>query len=271
MKSLFALIFALFAVNITIACRCLDYDVPTCKRISDADAIFVGKIKQVTSSDAKQSVLTLSPNVGSSSGMFDSVKVDFEVQHNYKGDSNKKISVYTSKGTSCDLGVREGDRWLIFASRDKETGALSFGACGGNLPLDTGEIPPEDLSKLANGTLGSSITGRLNRTTFGDSGIQNAKVTIKKRGFSRSATTDANGKFSFLIREPGEYLVKVVVPFPAIAIFYAGQRTFKPDKPTRRSSTFSYRANVLPNTCDYQTFELFPVNLDETSQRTDNH
>ena len=127
------LLFCAYFFNEVHACTCLDYGVPTCSLFARADAVFVGKIERITSAMDDNDASVQLGGVGSISSRDSSlIWVHFTLEHAFKGVNGKTVKALTYRGTSCDLGVKEGQRWLIFAQRDEETSNLSFGACDGN-------------------------------------------------------------------------------------------------------------------------------------------
>src|SRR5580765_6002680 len=115
------LLFCAFLFNEVHACTCLDYGVPTCSLFSRADAVFVGKIERITSAMGDKDASVQLGGVGSiSSRGGGSIWVHFTLEHAFKGVGGKAVKALTYRGTSCDLDVKEGERWLIFAHRDEK-------------------------------------------------------------------------------------------------------------------------------------------------------
>ena len=135
------------------ACTCLDYGAPACSLFSGADAVFVGKIERITSAMGDKDASVQLGGVGSiSSRGGGSIWVHFTIEHAFKGVSGKTVKALTYRGTSCDLGVKEGQRWLIFAHRDNETSNLSFGACDGNRVIEKNSPLIAELEQLSKHT-----------------------------------------------------------------------------------------------------------------------
>src|ERR1051325_8986828 len=124
------LLFCASFFNEVHACTCLDYGVPTCALFSRADAVFVGTIDRITpATDDKNASVQLGGVRSISSRGGGLIWVHFSLEHAFKGVSGQTVKALTYRGTSCDLDVKKGQRWLIFAHRDNETSNLSFGAC----------------------------------------------------------------------------------------------------------------------------------------------
>src|SRR4030095_15659847 len=122
------LLFCASFFNPVSACTCLDYGVPTCALFSRADAVFVGKIERITSALGDKEASVQLGGVGSISSRGGGlIWVHFTLEHAFKGVSGKIVKALTYRGTSCDNGVKEGQRWVIFAQRDEKTSNLSFG------------------------------------------------------------------------------------------------------------------------------------------------
>ena len=91
------------------ACTCLDYGVPTCTLFSRADAVFVGNIERITSAMGDKDASVQFGGVGSiSSRGCGLIRVHFTIKHAFKGVSGETVNALTYRGTSCDLGVKEG-------------------------------------------------------------------------------------------------------------------------------------------------------------------
>src|ERR1043166_7524676 len=144
------------------ACTCLDYGAPTCSLFARADAVFVGKVERITSAMGDNDASVQLGDVGSISSRGSGlIWVHFTLEHAFKGVSGKIIKALTYRGTSCDLGVKEGQRWLIFAHRDNETSNLSFGACGRNGVIEKTSSLIAELEKLSRHSGPISIRGRV--------------------------------------------------------------------------------------------------------------
>lgn len=249
--------------GIALACTCQDYQVPVCKLFSEADAVFVGKIENITSAtDTNGSVTSAGVN-SISWRKADLIWVHFKVDRGFKGDSSKQIKVLTYNGTSCDLGVEKGQKWIVFANKDEKTGNLTFGACGGSRSgADINGPEVEELSKLATKTTESSVIGQVSNDTY--SPIKNAKVSITGKGTDISTVTNEEGMFRAVVPNDGTYKVRVTVPFSAIFLPRRDDRRIDA-KPSETETVFEYEAKPTTIDCDYQYLDVAKIDLKATA------
>jgi hypothetical protein len=245
------------------ACTCLDYGIPKCSLFSGADAVFVGKIERITSAMGDKDASVQLGGVGSISSRGSGlIWVHFTLEHAFKGVSGKIIKALTYRGTSCDLGVKEGQRWLIFAHRDNETSNLSFGACGGNGVIEKTSSLIAELEKLSRHSGPISIRGRVAEQRFNN--VKGAKAVITGNGLNLETVTDYEGSYSFEVPRAGQYTVKVIVPFSASLMRSRDDRPID-EKPEETQTVFEYSATASPDACDYQLFDTFKIDLKATA------
>lgn len=257
------LLFCAYFLNEVHACTCVDYGVPTCSLFSNADAVFVGKIERITSAiDDKNASVELG-GVGSISSIGSGlIWVHFTLEHAFKGVNGKTVKALTYRGTSCDLGVKKGQRWLIFAQRDDETSNLSFGACGGSGAIEKNSPLMAELEKLSRQGGPISIRGRVAEEQFNN--VKGAKAVITGNGLNLETVTDDNGSYSFEVPSAGQYTVKVIVPFSAALMRSPDDRPIDA-KPEETQTAFEYSATASPDACDYQFFDTFKIDLKATA------
>jgi hypothetical protein len=257
------LLFCAAVFNNVNACTCLDYGVPTCALFSRADAVFVGKIKRITSAMGDKNASVQLEGVGSiSSRGGGPIWVHFTIEHAFKGVGGETVKALTYSGTSCDLGVKEGQRWLIFAHRDKETSNLSFGACDGNGTIEKNSPLIAELEKLSKHTGALSIRGRVAEQQF--SSVKGARAIITGNGLNLETITDDDGSYSFEVPTAGAYKVRVIVPFSASLMRFDDDRPID-EKPEETQTVFEYSATASPAVCDYQYLNTFKIDLKATA------
>ena len=257
------LLFCAYFLNEVHACTCIDYGPPTCSLFARADAVFVGKIARITSAMGDNDASVQLGGVGSISSRGSGlIWVHFTLEHAFKGVSGKIIKALTYRGTSCDLSVKEGQRWLIFAHRDNETSNLSFGACGGNGAIERTSSLIAELEKLSRHSGPISIRGRVAEEQFNN--VKGAKAVITGNGLNLETVTDDEGSYSFEVPRAGQYTVKVIVPFSASLMRRGDDRSID-EKPEETQTVFEYSANASPDACDYQFFDTFKIDLKATA------
>ncbi len=262
---LFSALLIFSSIKTTLACTCSDYGVPSCKRYSDADAVFVGKIERITSAaDEKDASVT---SKGLNSISWDSlglIVVHFKVEKSFKGVQSKILKALTYKGTSCDLKVKKGQRWVVFASKDEETGFLSFGSCGGNYEIENNTDEPTEIGNISKGIVKANIIGRIAEDSFAD-GTKDIKVNLEGDGTNFSTVTDKNGYYKFANLQPGFYKVKLFIPFSAAAFTNKNLKSLK-STPTETETVFEYEVEVQKGVCDYESIYHYKIDLKATAE-----
>jgi hypothetical protein len=258
------LLFCASFFNQVTACTCTDYGVPTCALFSRADAVFVGKIERITSALGDKDASVQLGGVGSISSRGGGlIWVHFTLEHAFKGVSGKTVKALTYRGTSCDLGVKEGQRWLIFAHRNDETSNLNFGACDGNQGIEKDSPLIAELERLSKHTGPLSIRGRVAEQQY--SSVKGAKAVITGNGLNLETVTDDDGSYSFEVPSAGAYKVKVILPFSASLMRFQGDDRPIDEKPEETQTIFEYSATASPDVCDYQFFDTFKIDLKATA------
>lgn len=258
------LLFCASFFNQVSACTCVDYGVPTCALFSRADAVFVGKIERITSAMGDKDASVQLGGVGSMSSRGGGlIWVHFTFEHAFKGVSGQTVKALTYRGTSCDLNVKEGQRWLIFAHRNDETRDLNFGACDGNQRIEKDSPLIAELERLSKHTGPLSIRGRVAEEQF--SRVKGAKAVITGNGLNLETVTDDDGFYSFEVPRAGAYKVKVIVPFSASLMRFSDDDRPIDQKPEETLTIFEYSATPSPDACDYQFFDTFKIDLKATA------
>lgn len=260
----------LFFQNIS-ACTCREHGVPTCAEFDRADAVFVGKVEQITFFDSEDAKVSF-PSVNSISTFKGSglVWLTVKVEKAFKGVEKKTVKVSTYQGTSCDIGkVKKGQRWIFFAYRNEESGILGVGSCNATGRL-SGKLSSyadyfSELEKLSQGKSGTFIKGTLVKDYFVDA-RQKGNVSIEGDNFFAENSTDAQGFFSFQVPKSGKYTVKVKVPFSAQFWLTQESSDFTKNSPAENETIFEYEINAEENKCNYNQIELFPIDLKATAK-----
>lgn len=267
----FAFITLFFCFETLSACTCSEHGVPTCAEFDRADAVFYGKVEQVTSFDSEDAKVSF-PSVNSISTFKDSglVWLNVKVEKAFKGVEGKTVKVTTYQGTSCDIGkVKKGQRWIFFAYRNEESGILGVGACNatGRLSekLSTYAEYFSELEELSQGKSGTFIKGTLVKDTFVDE-RQQGNVSVEGENFTATNPTDKDGFFNFKVPKAGKYKVKVSVPFSAVFNFTNEFTNFTKNSPTENETVFEYEIDAEENKCNYNQIELYPIDLKATAK-----
>lgn len=252
------------------ACTCSEHGVPVCAEFDRADAVFYGKVEDVTPFEAKDAKVSF-PSVNSISTFKGSglVWIHVKVEKAFKGVTEKTVKVATYQRTSCDIGeVKKGQRWIFFAYRNRESGILGVGACNatGQLSEKLSEYNDyfSELEKLGQGKQGTLVKGTIIKDAFvGEP--QQASVSIEGENFFSTNPTDKGGNFSFKVPKAGKYKVRVSVPFSATFYFTYKVTNFTKNSPTEQETIFEYEIDAEENECNYYQIETFPIDLKATA------
>ena len=125
-------------------CTCNEYNVPICAAYWRADAVFAGQLLDITSVEKK------------SDDQMPTVMLQFIVEQPFRGVAGNRLNVETLNGTSCEMKLNKGERYIIYAARDQSID----GILGGHA---------RDVGQLGAGSWGSRRGHGV-----GDKGTQNA-------------------------------------------------------------------------------------------------
>lgn len=258
---LFTFFFLLSHQSIS-ACVCNDYGVPTCKEFSNADVMFVGTISKITSLASEKNANKLLDSDYSLSNGQGYIGVEFNIEKSFKGTKEKTIKAYTYIGTSCELEVKKGQRWRISADKDETRSLLTFSKCRGNYHIKEPSYDTSDLEAFSKGEFNTPILGRIGKDVF--YGIENANVSLTGNGLNLATVTDKYGWFKFPVTQPGKYKIKIIIPYTsALLIFKKKEIT---ENITENETIYEYEAEVKPNSCDYEYFEIYKMNPNSIAQ-----
>jgi hypothetical protein len=275
MKSLIFLTITIFFTFVAqgeiFACTCVEYNTPICAKLSRSDAVFTGKVEKITPFSETDSAGMPMGNVNSIStfGGNNLIWLHIKVENNFKGIKETFVKVLTYTNTSCDLGVKKGERWIFYASRD-EGGNLNVGACSG-----TSEISGDDAEYLNNvGAIAKdknieSVNGFVQKERYSDVGVKDAIVKVEGTNFFTSVVTNSQGVFNVRVPQAGKYKVHVTVPFSAIVPMLPlglERSSVEVFEPTETKSVFAYEAVVPQGQCQYSELEFYPVDLKATAE-----
>ena len=206
-----AVIITIFLSNMAIACLITPANVPYCSSFVEADAIFVGTIKEsdpiVKESKYVNKIYEQKYN-----------RLKFEVTKVFKGEISDSFEAFynTSWISSCssELDIKPGQTWVIFAKKDyKEP---FFHVEDNSFPYDARKEANQihSLELLQRGESDNGIYGQI-QANYPLSLIfrKNYKVTAEGNGQSFATTMDEYGRFTFSPLSPGTYKIKMYLPF----------------------------------------------------------
>ena len=251
---LISLAWLLFIPKEGRACSCLEYGVPVCAAYWRADAVFAGQL------------LDISPDEKLSDQM-PTVTLHFIVEQPFRGISGNRVDVETHNGTSCDMPFAKGERYLIYASRDRESTQLFAGACMGTTELRHAQEDLKYINEVVQKTAKESVVGRVLQNTYRP--LSGVKITVQTEGKTLEAYTDAKGDFAIPVAGPGTYRVRAFIPFAAYVMAYQENEQGKLTA-TDALSTFEYEVQIAQNQCHYRQLDTFKVDLHATAEVSGN-
>lgn len=233
------------------ACSCLQYGTPACAAYWDADAVFAGVVTDV------RKIPKDSPDA------WPEALLRFVVEDAFRGLSVGELDVATPSGTSCDVGFRKGERWLVYAQRDAATGRLVAHPCTRTHRLAGGTDEDLDYIRgLRRGAPGQSVLGRLVQNGYAR--FAGVKVSVVGPGGQSFETeTDAEGDFAVRLERGGSYTVRFVVPFAAGAMSHTAQVG---EDATDERTVIEYPVEIADGRCVYNEVDVYKVDLHATAE-----
>lgn len=206
-KYLAAVFFILFASSIALACSCVRSR-PPCNYYGTTDAIFLGRV--VGSAQRKTYV-----DENGNKTVYDVGTIRFLVLENYKGAPGYEVEIHSGTGGGdCGYWFLRNETYVVYAYRNKETGALSTSICTRTSHVSDAEEDLTYLRGLKNasadgGTLYGSLKRIIGDLEYGPAeegpAMAGVKVVISGEGRTIETTTNANGEFKATGLPPGEY------------------------------------------------------------------
>lgn len=189
-----------FGASVAEACSCLRQT--SCQAYSNADVVFVGRIMKATDKDG-------------------TVTHQVQVDENFLGLEGKSlVNVNTEIQTSCGFQMEANKSYLIYASKEKKTGALWTGMCTRTTSL---EYAKDDLKYLhslkENGNKGGTIQGKVvdeesayAEKTKKPEGVD--KVYVNRKDSKEILTTEieSDGSYKLTGLEKGKYRAYLRLP-----------------------------------------------------------
>lgn len=193
------------------ACRCAG--VPVCYAANDsplgraANVVFVGRVIQSTYPATR-----------------------LHVERMVVGDPSSELTV-TGSGSDCDLGFSTGERYLVYAYRNANTGTLQTSMCSRTRRIrdpraaaDLAYFDARSAGRPTAGWLSGVVEERHYDHSRGPDGrvrewivrpLGGIRVTVSSpTGESHSTVTDANGRYVFTDLTPINWRLRAALPTP---------------------------------------------------------
>jgi hypothetical protein len=234
------------------ACTCMEYGTPPCVAYRRADAVFVGLIAEISKPQAE---------TGST---YEYVTVRFLVEERFRGVAGSEIEILTSSNTSCDLGIKRGERWLVYARRETADGKLAMGACTRTHQVDGDDDDLIYLRGLSKGIFEQAVLGKMLEDRYTPLG--GIKISVEGGGHRYETTADAEGNYKVALAKPGTYTVQAIIPFSAGIHGYDLEGIKQ--HPTDEQTVIDYRVDIPEGLCDYREINVVKIDLHATAEIT---
>lgn len=186
------------------ACSCMRPG-PPCEAFWSTDVVFSGLVSEVAtvaSKDPKE--------------QWDRRRVRFTVEERLRGIEEPKAEVWTGMGGGdCGYAFTVGERYLVYAYRNKETGRLGTGICSRTRPVADAAEDLAYIHSLASAEPGGTISGVISlmrhsadpERRYDTTPMEGVRVDAEGRSTRRTAVTDVQGRFVLAGLPEGEYRV----------------------------------------------------------------
>ena len=202
----------LFLVDQAAACSCygrrMEADFHPCMTYWTADAVFTGQVVEISSATPDKPVY-LSEKV-----------VHFSVDKAFRGIEGPTAEVLTNPSSpSCGYDFKQGERYFVYARRDKKDGKLRESLCGPTVPL---EVAARDLAyagEMMSGIKGARIVGAVTKYDRRDvkdygtrSPLAGVEVVLELQGKELAKTvTNSIGQYEFRDLGQGDYHLRAAL------------------------------------------------------------
>lgn len=123
----------------------------------------------------------------------------------------RELTIDTQAGSSCYFRLKQGERYVIYAWKDSQTGRLTTGVCSNSFLVKGHEVLLDAIRNLAKSGP-SRIVGTVEKSTGRfehDGGVAGATVTAKSGENIFEAKADAYGNYEFRGVPEGRYRLDV--------------------------------------------------------------
>jgi len=145
-------------------------------------------------------------------------RVYLRVLEPFRGMSEREVEIVTDF-SSCGFHFDQGKSYLVYASRDDQTGQLTTGACSGTMSMESKPMELEYLRGLVTGATKGEVFGfaTLDPTDMvlpfrASKPIASASVVLRSGDRTWKTSTNAKGEYSFLGLEADRYDISVDLP-----------------------------------------------------------
>lgn len=206
----------LFSASIQ-ACSCIDSGLP-CQAFWNTDAVFSGEVKEIIDPPPKEMSLAN----GDKAYSYQQKKIRFAVEEGFRGVSGETtVEVTTGRGGGdCGYPFVSGEKYLVYAYKNKQTGEFHAGICSRTQLLANAAEDLQYFRSLATKPSGSTVSGFVVQTFpyKNDAPYKNPQPlanipVIIENSLNKSETkTDEKGAYWFWNLAAGEYEISIKSP-----------------------------------------------------------
>ena len=182
-----------------LACSCFGSPSP-CGSFASAEAVFVGTVTSVENKFVK---------LENGENYIANQTAHVQVDEAFKGAKATEL-IFGSWGTSCDPEYKEGQRWLFYASFDKEKKVWFIPACGRSTLVDNAADDLLYLRGLPGSARKTRLAGVLKTELYKP--LMGIKVKLIGERETSEAFTDKNGVYEAYGLPPGKYTIEPEIP-----------------------------------------------------------
>ncbi len=202
------------------ACQCMASG-PPCQNFFQVQAIFAGTVRSITLAERAPT----GPQ---------HVRIEFEDTVAFRGVEGPTQAVLTSAAGvgSCAYPFKEGERYVVYASRQKPGAPLQVYICSRTRPIAEAAEDLLFFKSLSNTTGSPRVFGTITHTepgTIRNDGRQhgpvaNVRVTLRNDTAAYQAATDAKGRYELAGMPPATYQLSVE-PTPELTLHDGSKQT----------------------------------------------
>lgn len=233
------------------ACTCIEYGTPACAAYWRADAVFAGYVADIRKLP------------DSSVNDLHQVLLHFNIEESYRGIADSEVDVATLSGTSCDIVFAKGEKWLVYAYRNKANNRLEIHPCTRTRRLEYANDDLEYIRGLKQKAPEQSVLGKVLQNSY--SPLSGVKVTVEGGGNKLETNTDNEGVYQIALPQPGLYTVRAFVPFAAAVTTYTPEERMEL-RLTDEQTVIEYALNIPERQCDYRQLDVLKIDLHATAE-----
>ncbi|HXG83603.1 MAG TPA: hypothetical protein VNI84_06210 [Pyrinomonadaceae bacterium] len=221
MRTLYSFCFFLFvflfaSLQFVEACSCMSAG-PPCQSFWNTDTVFSGQVVEIKDTPVKPAAKADDKQAF----VFPTRTVRFAVGEYFRGTAEKSVEIETGMGGGdCGIAFENGQSYLVYAYRNKETGKLGTGICTRTQVLSKASEDLEYFRGLKDAKAGGTVYGKVTKYLVRKSDdeykpnppLQNILLTFAGNGNQYKATTDDKGEYRLSNLAAGEYSLSIKVP-----------------------------------------------------------